>query len=43
VFASTLLLPVLMAVSITDLVCGRIGFRPNLSGGFVRKFYPNLW
>jgi len=43
VFASTLLLPVLMAVSITDLVCGRLGFRPNLSGGFVRRFYPNLW
>jgi glycosyltransferase involved in cell wall biosynthesis len=43
VFASTLLLPVLMAVAVTDLVCGRFGVRPNLSGGFVRRFYPNLW
>jgi glycosyltransferase involved in cell wall biosynthesis len=42
-FASTLLLPVLMAVSIVDLVCGRFGVRPNLSGGFVKRFYPNLW
>jgi len=43
VFASTLLLPVLMAVAVTDLLCGRFGVRPNLSGGFVRRFYPNLW
>jgi glycosyltransferase involved in cell wall biosynthesis len=43
VFASTLLLPLLMAISIVDLVSGRLGFRPDFSGGFVRRFYPNLW
>lgn len=43
VFASTLLLPVLMGVSIVDLLLGRLGLRPNLSGGFVRRYYPNLW
>ncbi|HEY5996522.1 MAG TPA: hypothetical protein VIU29_05840, partial [Candidatus Deferrimicrobiaceae bacterium] len=43
VLGSTLLLPVLLLVSIADLVGRRLGFRPDLSTGFVRRFYPNLW
>jgi hypothetical protein len=43
VFASTMLLPLLLAVSIVDLAGNRIGLRPDLTSGFVRRFYPNLW
>jgi len=43
VFASTMLLPVLLLVSIADLVGNRIGLHPDLTTGFVRKFYPNIW
>ncbi|MGE5283390.1 MAG: hypothetical protein ACM3OG_00290, partial [Actinomycetota bacterium] len=43
VFLSTMLLPLLLAVSIVDLVGNRAGLRPGLTTGFVKKFYPNLW
>lgn len=43
VFASTMLLPLLLAVSIVDLAGNRIGLRPDWTSGFVRRFYPNLW
>jgi len=43
VFLSTMLLPLLLAVSIVDLVGNRVGLRPGLTTGFVKKFYPNLW
>jgi hypothetical protein len=43
VFFSTLLLPALLLVSIVDLAGNRLGFRPDLTSGFVRRFYPNLW
>ncbi|HWS15851.1 MAG TPA: glycosyltransferase family 2 protein [Candidatus Methylomirabilis sp.] len=43
VFASTMLLPLLLAVSIVDLAGNRVGLRPDLTSGFVRRFYPNLW
>jgi len=43
VFLSTMLLPLLLAVSIVDLVGNRIGMRPGLTSRFVTKWYPNLW
>lgn len=43
VFVSTMLLPLLLLVSIVDLVGNRLGVRPGLTTGFVRRFYPNLW
>ncbi|MFA6148311.1 MAG: glycosyltransferase family 2 protein [bacterium] len=43
VFLSTMLLPLLLVVSIIDLVGNRIGRRPGLTTGFVKKWYPNLW
>jgi len=43
VFLSTMLLPVLLVVSIVDLAGNRLGLRPDLTTGFVRRFYPNLW
>jgi glycosyltransferase involved in cell wall biosynthesis len=43
VLFSTILLPVLLIVSIVDLAGNRLRLRPNLTTGFVRKFYPNLW
>lgn len=43
VLASTMLLPALLIASIADLAGRRLGFRPDLSTGFVRRFYPNLW
>jgi glycosyltransferase involved in cell wall biosynthesis len=43
VFASTMLLPVLLVVSIIDLVGNRVGMRPGLTSRFVTKWYPNLW
>jgi glycosyltransferase involved in cell wall biosynthesis len=43
VFFSTMLLPALLLVSIVDLAGNRLGFRPDLTSGFVRRFYPNLW
>ena len=43
VFLSTMMLPLLLAVSIIDLVGNRIGRRPGLTSRFVEKWYPNLW
>ena len=43
VFLSTMLLPLLLVVSIIDLVGNRIGFSSRLTSGFVTKWYPNLW
>ena len=43
VLGSTLLLPVLLAVSIMDLVGHRLGLKMGLTSGFVRRFYPNLF
>ncbi len=43
VLGSTLLLPLLLLVSIIDLAGNRVGVRPNLAPGFIRRFYPNLW
>jgi glycosyltransferase involved in cell wall biosynthesis len=43
VFASTMLLPLLLALSIVDLAGNRIGLRPGLTSRFVTKWYPNLW
>jgi len=43
VFLSTMLLPLLLVVSIIDLVGNRVGLRPGLTSRFVRKWYPNLW
>lgn len=43
VFLSTMLLPVLLVVSIIDLVGNRVGVRPGLTSRFVTKWYPNLW
>ena len=43
VFASTMLLPLLLAVSIIDLVGNRLGVHPDLTTKFVETFYPNLW
>lgn len=43
VFLSTMMLPLLLAVSIIDLVGNRVGLRPGLTSGFVTKWYPNLW
>lgn len=43
VFASTMLLPLLLVVSIVDLVGNRVGLRPGLTSRFVAKWYPNLW
>ncbi len=43
VFLSTMLLPLLLVVSIVDLVGNRIGLRPGLTSRFVMKWYPNLW
>jgi hypothetical protein len=43
VFLSTMMLPILLVVSIIDLVGNRVGFRPGLTSRFVTKWYPNLW
>lgn len=43
VFLSTLLLPALLVISVIDLAGNRLGIRPELTTGFVRRFYPNLW
>lgn len=43
VLGATLLLPLLLAISTVDLVGNRLGGRMNLTSGFVRTFYPNLW
>jgi len=43
VFLSTMMLPMLLVVSIIDLVGNRVGLHPGLTTGFVKKFYPNLW
>ncbi|PJB32610.1 MAG: hypothetical protein CO109_03600 [Deltaproteobacteria bacterium CG_4_9_14_3_um_filter_65_9] len=43
VFASTMLLPLLLGISIVDLVGNRVGLRPGLTTRFVTKWYPNLW
>jgi hypothetical protein len=43
VYLSTLLLPALLLVSIVDLAGNRLEFRLDLTSGFVRRFYPNLW
>jgi glycosyltransferase involved in cell wall biosynthesis len=43
VFLSTMLLPLLLGISIIDLVGNRIGLRPGLTSRFVTKWYPNLW
>ena len=43
VFASTMLLPLLLGISIIDLVGNRVGLRPGLTSRFVTKWYPNLW
>lgn len=42
VFASTMLLPVLLAASIVDLAGNRLGVRPDLTTGFVRRFYESI-
>ena len=43
VLGSTLLLPVLLTVSILDLVGRRLGLKMDLTSGFVGRFYPNLF
>jgi len=43
VFTSTMLLPLLLGISIIDLLGNRIGLRPGLTSRFVTKWYPNLW
>ncbi|HBO69278.1 MAG TPA: hypothetical protein DD658_03685 [Deltaproteobacteria bacterium] len=43
VFLSTMMLPLLLVVSIIDLVGNRVGMRPGLTSRFVTKWYPNLW
>ena len=43
VFLSTMLLPLLLGISIIDLVGNRVGLRPGLTSRFVAKWYPNLW
>jgi glycosyltransferase involved in cell wall biosynthesis len=43
VFLSTMLLPMLLGISIIDLVGNRVGLRPGLTSRFVTKWYPNLW
>lgn len=43
VFLSTMMLPLLLVVSIVDLVGNRVGLRPGLTSRFVTKWYPNLW
>ena len=43
VFLSTLMLPLLLGISIVDLVGNRVGLRPGLTSRFVTKWYPNLW
>jgi hypothetical protein len=43
VFLSTMMLPLLLVISIIDLAGNRVGWRPGLTSGFVKKWYPNLW
>ena len=43
VFLSTMMLPLLLGISIIDLVGNRVGWRPGLTTRFVTKWYPNLW
>jgi glycosyltransferase involved in cell wall biosynthesis len=43
VFLSTMMLPLLLGISIVDLVGNRVGLRPGLTSRFVTKWYPNLW
>ncbi|MDP2657142.1 MAG: glycosyltransferase family 2 protein, partial [Candidatus Deferrimicrobium sp.] len=40
VFLSTMLLPMLLGISIIDLVGNRVGWRPGLTTRFVTKWYP---
>jgi glycosyltransferase involved in cell wall biosynthesis len=40
---SVLLLPGLLAVSIVDLIGNRLRMHPDLTTGFVRRFYLNPW
>ena len=40
---SVLLLPALLAVSIVDLVGNRLRIHPDLTTGFVRRYYLNPW
>ena len=40
---SVMLLPVLLAVSIVDLIGNRLGIHPDLTTGFVRRYYSNPW
>lgn len=43
VLFSVMLLPVLLIVSIVDLIGNRLRIRPDLSTGFVRRYYSNPW
>lgn len=43
VLTSTMLLPLLLAVSILDLLGHRLGRHPHITDRFVRRHYPNLW
>lgn len=43
VFLSTMMLPLLLVVSIIDLIGNRVGMRPGLTSRFVAEWYPNLW
>jgi hypothetical protein len=40
---SIMLLPVLLALSIVDLVGNRLGIHPDFTSGFVRRHYSNPW
>jgi glycosyltransferase involved in cell wall biosynthesis len=40
---SVILLPLLLAFSIVDLIGNRLRINPNLTTGFVRRFYSNPW
>jgi glycosyltransferase involved in cell wall biosynthesis len=40
---SVMLLPVLLALSIVDLIGNRMGIHPDLTTGFVRRHYSNPW
>ena len=41
--SSVLLLPVLLSVSIVDLIGNRLRIHPDLTTGFVRRHYSNPW
>jgi len=40
---SVMLLPILLTLSILDLIGNRLGIHPDLTTGFVRRFYSNPW